>query len=257
MGSIPTPDTAGLVIESYALHTFSMTGNDFILILTAVFCTACVFLAWRTRKALLYTAIIIFLILIGTVGGKLVLFFGHVTNSGNIFYASVYLATYFLIERFGKREGIRSIWIGIAGAVTFAAAVQLVLALSGETTTEPVNAALVTIFGSSFRVGFASIVAYGISQHLNVYLYSALKERMNGSRLWLRANLSNAFAQALDSVVFFTIAFWGVVPPGNIGDIIITGFVIKVLFIMITSPLLYLNRFEEEDGKGYSTIRIG
>jgi len=47
-------------------------------------------LMWKLGKNRLYAAIIVFLILIASVGGKLVPVFGHVTNSGNIFYASVF-----------------------------------------------------------------------------------------------------------------------------------------------------------------------
>jgi uncharacterized integral membrane protein (TIGR00697 family) len=228
--------------------------NELLLFVTAILSASIVFFAWRMSKERLYSAIIVFLILIGTLGGKLVEFFGHTTNTGNIFYASVYLATYFLIERFGKREGVRSVWIGVGAVILYFILAQMTVDLAGNQSSGSFNGALSIIFNLSSRITFASIIAYAVSQTLNVYLYITLKRRLNDTRLWLRVNISNAFAQTVDSVVFFSIAFWGVVPPGNIGDVIMTGFVIKVVYMMLASPLLYLNNVEEDEGRGYSSI---
>ena len=101
------------------LRKLLCVANELILLLTAVVSAVFVFTAWRFGKERLYSAIIVFLILIASLGGKIVTFAGHPTNTGNIFYASVFLATYFLIERYGKREGIRSIWIGVVWVVFF------------------------------------------------------------------------------------------------------------------------------------------
>lgn len=230
--------------------------NEILLILTAVFSIIFILVSWRSGKERLYSAIIIFLLLIPTVGGKIVEFMGFETNTGNIFYASVFLATYFLIERFGKKEGIRSIWIGISGVVSFLILIKITLALTGSNTTRPLNEALDTAFGPSTRVAIASLIAYVLSQNLNVYLYTTLKEKMKGARLWLRANIANALAQILDSAVFFIIAFWHVVPLANVFEIIVVGLVIKILYMMLAAPLIYLNTVEYEERGNYSTVTV-
>lgn len=221
--------------------------NELLLCLTAILCVAFVYGAWKFGKEHLYSVIIVFLILIATVGGKIVLFFGHETNTGNVFYASVFLATYFLIERYGRRVGIYSIWVGIIAVSFFVAFVDITVALVGADSTAPLNAALAVAFAPVSRVAFASLLAYACSQNLNVYLYLYLKRRMGHSYLWLRANISNVVSQILDSIVFFTVAFLGVVAPSGIWDIILTGFVIKIVYMMLASPLLYLNNIEERD----------
>ena len=60
----------------------------------------------------------------------------------------------------------------------------------------------------------------------------------------------------MDSIVFFTVAFWGVVLPANFLDIVLTGLTIKIVYMMLASPLLYLNKVEEEEGKEYSTVVV-
>src|SRR3989344_5086065 len=109
-----------------------MAINEPILVAIAILCAAFVYAAWRFDKSRLYSLIVIFLILISLTGGKIVEFFGFATNTGNIFYASVFLATYFLIERYGRREGIRSIWIGILAVVFFSLLARLTSALTGS-----------------------------------------------------------------------------------------------------------------------------
>jgi uncharacterized integral membrane protein (TIGR00697 family) len=230
--------------------------NELLLFCTAIVSAGFVLTGWRLGKERLYSVIIVFLILIASIGGKIVVFFGHETNTGNIFYASVFFATYFLIERYGRREGIISIWIGIIWVLFFSVLVQLTVALAGASATAPLNAAIETALGGTSRVALASLCSYAVSQNCNVYLYLYLKQRMSGSHLWLRANLSNVAAQAIDSVIFFTIAFFGVIPPANIWDVILTGFVIKVVYVMVVSPLLYLNNIEEEEGDHGATITI-
>ena len=166
----------------------------------------------------------------------------------------MFLATYFLIERYGKREGIRSIWIGVIWVIFFSVLVQITIALTSAPTTQTLNDAFKIAFSPVSRVAFASLAAYIASQSLNVYVYARLKYQFDGKRLWLRANLSNVAAQAVDSLIFFVVAFAGAVVPANLVDIILTGFVLKVGYMAVASLLLYFNRIEEDRDVRSSTI---
>jgi uncharacterized integral membrane protein (TIGR00697 family) len=228
--------------------------NELLLLTTSIVSAGFILLAWKFNKERLYGVIAINLILISLLGGKIVEFFGYQTNTGNIFYASAFLATYFLIERHGKQEGARSILIGSVAVVFFTIFLKLSIALQSVDVSSALDMAYAKAFDPTFRLAFASVLAYIVSQTVNVNIYSALKHKFEGAHLWLRANISNVVAQAIDSVVFFVIAFWGVVPPDNIKEIILTGFTIKVLFMVCASPLLRLNTMQYEEEKGYSTV---
>ena len=230
--------------------------NELLLLGQAAVSTLFVLLTWRYARERLYGVMAIFLILITIAGGKIIYLFGHETNTGNIFYAAVFLTTYFLIERMGRRQGIYSIWISVIAVAFFFLLVQTAVGFAGAPVTANFNAALDRTFQPFSQVTIASLIAFILSQNVNVYTYIFLKEHWNGSRLWFRANIASVVAQTLDSVVFFSIAFWGVVPPSNVADIIVTGFVIKVLFVAVTSPLLYMNRVEMEDGGDYAKISM-
>jgi uncharacterized integral membrane protein (TIGR00697 family) len=221
-----------------------------------MFSAGYVFVSWKSGKERLYSAIIVFLILIAIVGGKTVEFFGFETNTGNIFYASVFLATYFLIERYGRHEGARSIPIGIVGAAFFLVLAQLAILFVGAASTAPLSAALTEAFAPMSRIAIASLIAYAVSQTLNVYLYIFLKKEFCSAHLWFRANACNAIAQAVDGFIFFSLAFVGTVAPENIGEIIVTGFIIKAVYMMLASSLLYLNTIEFEMEDEYASVTV-
>jgi queuosine precursor transporter len=228
--------------------------NELLLLCMALVCAAFVFLSWRLDRERLHGVILIFLILISLTGSKVVEFFGHPTNTGNIFYASVFLATYFLIERYGKREGIHAIWVGTIGMVFFMVLARLSIMFTGSDSTAQFNEALHLSLAPAFRIAVASVIAFLVSQTINVLMYNYLKANMEHIGLWLRANATNLLAQIVDSVIFFTIAFAGVVGEPDLVDVILTGLTIKVLFMAAAAPLLYLNGYEEDTEHNYTTI---
>lgn len=231
--------------------------NEFILFGTAIVSIVLVHTAWKYDRNRLFGVILIFLILISVAGGKIVEFFGYVTNTGNIFYASIFLATYFLIERYGSREGIRAIWIGVTGTLFFSVLLQFVILLHGSPLTGDLNAALSVAFAPLSRLSLASLMGFIFAQSFNVFLYTYLKDRHPQQHVWLRANVSNICSQIIDSLVFFSIAFIGVVQPGQVWEVLVTGFVIKVAFMVLAAPLLSLNRIEEkDDGNGEATVTL-
>jgi uncharacterized integral membrane protein (TIGR00697 family) len=230
--------------------------NELLLGAMSIASTAFVLIAWQLGKERLQSAIIVFLILVSTVGGKTVLFFNHETNTGNIFYASTYLATYFLIERFGKRDGLRSIWIGSIGVIFFSVLMLLSVLLQGSGSTRTLDDALTIACTAVARIGMASLIAYIISQTINVHLYHYLKTRYENVHVWLRANLTNICAQTIDSGIFFSLAFWFELPPDTIIDIMFTGLAIKILYIAMASPFLSMNRIEEDDVTGTIFMRL-
>jgi uncharacterized integral membrane protein (TIGR00697 family) len=236
-----------------------MSWNEALLVLSGLLSAALIVGAWKLDKERLYSVILIFLILIAIGGGKIVEFFGFITNTGNIFYAGVFLATYFLIERYGRREGLRLVWIGAGGVVVFSTLLYVTLALVSTEGTSELSQLLSGAYSAVPRLAFASLMAYLVAQTFNVLFYTYLKQRFDqgpARHLWFRVNLSNILAQALDSFIFFLVAFGGFVAPEEIWEILLTGFMIKVIYVMLFSPLLYLNRLEGEEDKEYSALTL-
>jgi hypothetical protein len=82
------------------------------------------------------------------------------------------------------------------------------------------------------------LIAYGLSQTLNVMIFSRLKGGEGGKLLWFRAAVASALSQIVDTLLFITISFYGVFP---IGSLLIGQMLAKVvLSIVLVPPLIYL-----------------
>lgn len=95
------------------------------------------------------------------------------------------------------------------------------------------------ILGSVPRIVLASMVAYLVSQHHDVFAFHFWRRLTNGRFLWLRNNASTMVSQGIDTVLFITIAFAGTVPLDILGSMLATQYVIKLLIAVADTPLCY------------------
>ncbi|MDP3955839.1 MAG: queuosine precursor transporter [bacterium] len=86
----------------------------------------------------------------------------------------------------------------------------------------------------------ASLVAYVTAQKHYVWAYHFWKKFFNGKHLWIRNNASTGVSQIIDSVIFATIAFYGVIP---VMPIIVSTIVVKFIIAALDTPFLYAIRW--------------
>jgi hypothetical protein len=99
-------------------------------------------------------------------------------------------------------------------------------------------AAIQGILFSTWRIWIGGIVAYGVSQTLNVTIFSWLKGREGARMLWLRSGVAGVLSQIVDTLLFISIAFLGVFP---IGELLAGQMIAKVaLSALLVPPLIYL-----------------
>ncbi|MBW6524586.1 queuosine precursor transporter [Sphingomonas sp. RHCKR47] len=115
----------------------------------------------------------------------------------------------------------------------------IVHALPASPEMQPANRdAIQLVLGSTWRIWLGGIVAYGVSQSLNITIFSWLKGREGSSLLWLRAGLASMLSQVVDTLLFVTIAFGGVFP---IAELLAGQMISKVvLSAVLVPPLIYL-----------------
>src|SRR5258708_3088851 len=99
--------------------------NNWLSLLGIIIDCAFILYAFKMGKEWLYASIVINLILISTFGSKIINIFGFTTNAGNAFYAGVFLATHMLTEHYGKRAGLKAIWMGFWSILFFTILSQL------------------------------------------------------------------------------------------------------------------------------------
>ena len=142
-------------------------------------------------------------------------------------------------ELFGREMANRLVAIGFVPLVFSILLAILVLALPAAHDMPPERlSAFETVMGGTPRIWIAGIIAYGISQFLNVTIFSALRGKGEGTLIWLRAAVAAVLSQIVDTLLFISISFYGLFP---IGDLLLGQMLAKVvLSIVLVPPLVYL-----------------
>ncbi len=96
------------------------------------------------------------------------------------------------------------------------------------------------ILSGSFRIIVASLIAYVVSQNLDVIVFHKLKQKHGEKKLWLRNNSSTMASQLIDTTIFITIAFYGTLPTAALLGLIVTQYLFKMVVAVIDTPLVYL-----------------
>ncbi len=169
---------------------------------------------------------------------------GLVMTLGNTIYATIFLATDLLNEKFGEQAAKKAVYIGFFSLI--ASTIMMQMALKFEPTeTDFAQGSLETIFGLLPRLALGSLTAYFVSQLVDVKIFTLLKKAFpKPGQLWIRNNGSTALSQLLDTVVFCSIAFLGA--PGFPMDVwlqvVLTTYLIKLIVSVASTPIIYWAR---------------
>ena len=196
--------------------------------------------AFQLGKSWLYALLVLNLLLVSLFGAKLIFIFGFLTNGGNVFYASIFLITHILIEHYGEKSALRGVWLGFGALVMFVIMLQSALLVISAPATVALANAQAIVFQLVPRIMFASLTAYLLAQQVQIYIYERLRIKTKNKVLWLRDTVANIIGQLLDSVVFFGIAFLGVLPANVLIQTMIVGFSLKIGIGFLGTPVLYL-----------------
>lgn len=202
---------------------------------------AFVLFAFRMGKEWVFAAIAANLIMVNLTGAKLVPVFGVVASASAVMYAAIFLATDILSEHYGKKAGYQSIWVGFGVTILFVAVTQLVVLFNTIPDTLALSEAMRTVLEASPRIAVAGLFAYIVSQNFDVWFYHFIHEKTGPRFLWLRNNLSTVVSQFIDSILFFGIAFWGILPFAVLVQLILTGYVAKLVVALFDTPFIYFS----------------
>ena len=156
-----------------------------------------------------------------------------------------FLLTDFLGEVHSKAFALRAVYMGIIAELVFIFAIGLSIYVPAAPFWEN-QEAFVRVLGTAPRIMVASITAFVAAQLLDVTVFDLLKKKMSGRLLVIRNNVSTILGQTTDSIVFYTIAFWGVVP--NLLELIIVTCLVKYIIAAADTPFLYLARYFANQG---------
>lgn len=178
---------------------------------------------------------------------KTIQIFGMIATLGNIIYGASFLITDILSENYGPKASKKAVYIGLVVGV-ISSIIMFLCTLFIPDVSDFGSGALLTIFSIMPRIMFASLVAYFISNHHDVWAFEFWKKITKGKHLWVRNNFSTIISQLIDSVLFSVIAFWGVFDLNVLIQIFISTYIMKAITALMDTPFIYIAKNMKEKG---------
>ena len=181
-------------------------------------------------------------------------FYGeYIYGAGVLFFPLSYLFGDILTEVYGYKRSRRVIWAGF-GALIFASLMAFIVTSLPAASTMGIEQqnAVNAIFGQTWRIVLASLLAFWAGEFTNSFVLAKMKIFTAGKYLWTRTIGSTVAGEAVDSLIFYPVAFLGTWPTEQVIAVMIGNYVLKVLWEALATPLTYaivgfLKRAENED----------
>jgi hypothetical protein len=175
----------------------------------------------------------------GVLGNKQVALGPLAVEAGIFAFLLLVVTSSAMAELHGRQIANRLVVLGFVPLLVSILLSWIVHLLPASPEMQPANRdAIQLVLGATWRIWLGGIVAYGISQTLNVTIFSWLKGREGSTLLWLRAGIASVLSQVVDTLLFVTIAFLGVFP---IAELLAGQMIAKVtLSAVLVPPLIYL-----------------
>lgn len=180
---------------------------------------------------------------------------GTVSFSGGVlFFPISYIFGDVLTEVYGYGRDRRVVWAGFAALAfaSFMAAVVLALPPMPDDFNRAYQAHLEAVFGNTWRIVAGSMIAFWCGSFANSYVLAKMKIWSAGRWLWMRTIGSTVVGEAVDSGLFYAIAFYGIWPDEQVAKIALAQYLLKTGWEVVMTPVTYrvvgfLKRAENED----------
>ncbi len=187
----------------------------------------------------LMAAFVAILLLSNLIGAsKLATIEGFTFGAGILFFPLSYVLGDVLTEVYGYANARRCVWMGFAALIFMAVMSYVVVAMPPAADWDG-QAAYESVFGSTWRIVAASIFAFWAGEFVNSFVMAKMKIWTGGSKLWARTIGSTFFGQAVDSLIFYPIAFVGIWSTEQVLTVMATNWLLKVLWEALLTPVTY------------------
>ena len=177
----------------------------------------------------------------------------YIFGTGVLFFPLSYLFGDILTEVYGYARSRRVIWAGF-GALIFASLMSLAVTTlpAASTMSNEQTAAVNVIFGQTWRIVAASLLGFWAGEFVNSLVLAKMKVATAGRYLWTRTIGSTFAGEAVDSLIFYPVAFLGTWSTEQVFAVMIGNYFLKVLWEVLATPFTYwfvgwLKRVEHED----------
>jgi queuosine precursor transporter len=159
-------------------------------------------------------------------------------GAGILFFPVSYVLGDVLTEVYGYANARRCVWAGFA-ALLFMAFMSFVVVKMPPAASWTGQAAYESVFGNTWRIVLASVIAFWSGEFVNSFVLARMKIWTGGKMLWTRTIGSTIFGQAVDSAIFYPIAFLGTWKTQDVLTVMVTNWLLKVLWEALLTPVTY------------------
>ena len=159
---------------------------------------------------------------------------------GNILFASTFLATDILSEKYDIKESKKAVNIGIVSVILFTIATQFSL-LFKPNELDLVNDSLKNIFALNLRISISSIIMCYLSNMLDIIVFEKIKNKIP-DKMWIRNNIATIISNCLENYLFTIFAFIGIYDIKTILSIATTTTILEIIIAICDTPFLYFSK---------------
>jgi len=194
------------------------------------------------KEMFLFALYITSMVLVNTIGSKIITLFGVRVSVGIFFMPVLFLVT----DIVGEVKGHKDASLFVRMSIFMLAFLFVMTGISVKLTPHPtwdLQGQYQQIFGMSMRMSLASLASFAVSQNIDITIFMLFKKISGGKHLWIRNNISTMTSRFVDTVIFMFIAFYHLTPKFTVlyvFALIIPYWIFKVLFALIDTPLCYL-----------------
>lgn len=187
----------------------------------------------------LTTAFVVILLVSNLVAQKVCVVGPFDISGAIILFPITYIFGDVFTEVYGFAASRRAIWLGFFGTALLYGVASIVIALPAAPEW-PNQKAFATVFGIIPRILVASLISFWAGEFANSYTMARLKLFTNGRKLWTRTIGSTVVGQAVDTTLVIILTFAGTYSVPTLIKIIYTGYLLKVAYEVIATPVTYL-----------------
>jgi len=159
-------------------------------------------------------------------------------GAGIMFFPISYVIGDVLTEVYGYANARRCVWAGFAALLFMAFMSWVVVALPPAAGWDG-QPAYESVFGSTWRIVAASVIAFWAGEFVNSFVLAKMKILTQGKHLWTRTIGSTVFGQAVDSAIFYPIAFMGKWSTDQVLTVMFVNWFLKVVWEALLTPVTY------------------
>jgi uncharacterized integral membrane protein (TIGR00697 family) len=198
------------------------------------------------------TLFVVVLLISNIVAGKFFALGPLRVSAAQMLFPITYIFGDIFTEVYGYSASRRAIWFGFFATFLLAGLAYLAVVIPAAPEYQD-QAAFATIFKQTGRIVAASLLAYWCGEFANSFTLAKLKLATGGRHLWTRTIGSTVVGQAVDTTVVMFAAFYGTRPVGVILNLIISGYLIKVVYETLMTPATYavVNFLKRSEGVDY------